>query len=211
MAAQIPALVQRMRGGSSRLVQLDAAKTLMQVMRGSSPEQKAAFVAAGGIEAAMQLLNSGVALQVRAAWLLGEACGENTDATDALVAAGGVAALLQLLQTLGAGGDPKALDAPLLALGSAAGHSAAARAAVIEAGGIPLLVGFLRSGELDTHTVGATAALLSYLAADNPAAVAASGAKDVLVRLLPHRPGAAHAPLQAVLQALVQLVGRSLA
>lgn len=111
----IPALVQRLRGGGSRVVQLQAANRLMDMFVRSAAElflpraaEQDAFAAAGGIEAALQVSQSGSsALRTVALELLKLACVENARCAEAVVAAGGIATLLRMLQPSSlAAGEP---------------------------------------------------------------------------------------------------------
>ena len=104
-AASIHSSVQQMRRSGSRTVQLQAANRVaghfaQTVVQGEpvAPVQ-AAFAAAGGIEVAVQLLQSATpALQRAAANLLGGACAKNEECAAAAVSDGGVSALLHLLR-----------------------------------------------------------------------------------------------------------------
>lgn len=99
--ASIPALVLCMRSSRSRADQLQAAKLLNMIFvesysdtrSGPGEAEQAAFAAAGGIEAAVQLMQSKTpAVRHTAFDLLAQVCMDNAQCTEAVVAAGGIAA-----------------------------------------------------------------------------------------------------------------------
>ncbi len=192
-AADIPALVRRMRGGGSRVGQLQAAKRLLNIFwlthlegvsaarhPGAAAAQQAACAAAGGIEAAVQLVQNGTpAMRNTALQLLGGVCADNAQCADALVAAGGIPVLLGMLQPGWLSSEAKSVEAAALALVYALQQSGAAGQAAAEAGGIDVLVQLLQvcqqQPQLGEHH---TAAVASGQAA------AEAGGIDVLVQLL---------------------------
>ncbi len=185
-SCEIPALVQRLRGSGGRVAQLQAVKEL-GVLLDSKAEQQAAFIGAGGIPAALQLVQSGSpALQLEAVQLLACAVRENPDACRALAAAGGLEALVQHLSRSIASGTAETLRKSLTTLGLAASHAPDIREAVVAAGAVPLCAQLLlrrNAGQVPAIA----ASLLGLLGAASPssnAMVAASGALQLIVRLV---------------------------
>ena len=174
-------------GGVSALLHLDAA-----------PQ---AFVAAGGIGAAVQLARSGSPdAQFVATRLLMHALIGDARATWALVAAGGVQQLVAQLSSE----DWLLQSSTLLALTHAKGRDCPQFwSAIEEAGAVPLAVGLLRRRTSSSRLPGEAAQLLGQLARSSPsmgAAVAASGAVQAAVQQLRNEQDS-----QAVLDGLATL------
>ncbi len=197
-AADVPALVRRMRSGS-RVGQLQAANQLYELFVLSAAEhlvpgaaEQHAFAAAGGIEAAVWQLRSGApAVRPAALKLLGGACFGNAQCADAVVSAGGIAAMLSSLQP----GSSAAADSPVVvqaarALGCALKASPTAAQAAADAGAIDVLTQLLTASLQQAPNFecweGLCIALaaLAQLGEQHAADIAARGAIQALVRLL---------------------------
>lgn len=182
-AADMQALVQRLRS-DSREARLRAAAELVDRLKGVDAAPRA-FVAAGGIGAAVHLARSGspdaqfVATRLLMYALIGDA-----GAAWALVAAGGVPQLVAQLRSE----DWLLQSSTLLALTHAKGRDCPQFWSDIEeAGAVPLAVRLLRRRSSSSRLPGEAAQLLGQLARSSPsmgAAVAASGAVQAAVQQL---------------------------
>lgn len=145
VAPDIPTLVLRLQIGS-RVAQLRAASALSWLIRAAGQlgaQAQAEFAAAGGIQAAVQLLRSNTsAIRHEATMLHGRACYKNEASVAVLVAAGGIRALVSALKGSGTNSDEQ-LWAPAAALTNAMEVSAAAVHAAVAACGAKQLSALL--------------------------------------------------------------------
>ncbi|KAI7842446.1 hypothetical protein COHA_004085 [Chlorella ohadii] len=186
-----------MRSGGNRRGQLQAANRLLDIFvqsfaadqRGPGAAEQAAFAAAGGIEAAVQLLQSGTpAMQEAAFYLLTGVCMDNAQCTGAVVAAGGIAAMLGLLRPASSAAvkqpDPDAARSFAVLLD----ESSIASQAAAEAGAIEVLVQLWQDDKQQDfdlwESVAVALAALARLSDEHAAAIAAHGATEPLVQLL---------------------------
>ncbi len=199
-AADIPALVRRLRSGGNRLGQLQAAKQLLDALMWTTTSgrripgapQQAAFAAAGGVEAAVQLMQTGApALQFAAVDLLTEACFENEQCAEAVLAAGGISLMLSMLRPGSlAAGEQLGTDHNRVAraLAYAVGAIRAAAQAAAEAGAIevlaPLLHDRLQQPSRLWSSVAVALIALAKLGEQHAAGIAALGAIEALVQRL---------------------------
>ena len=196
-APDIPTLVRQLRGGS-RITQLRAAAGLSWILarneqfNGVTAEMQREVAAAGGIQAAVELLHSNMpAVRQEAA---ARACFQNRACVAALVAAGGIPALVGLLQASGVDTDDQ-LRWPICVLSSAMDVSpAGVDAAVAACGGTVqlsallhgLLQGLLQRGA-PPNWWPAVVHMLTVLAKckeEYAATVASCGVIETLVRQL---------------------------
>lgn len=185
-AADIPAMVQRLCRGS-RVAQLQAAKDLGKLLQ-RQPQHKAAFTAAGGIAAALQLIQNGsVAVKEEATMLLAVALAEGAAACQALAAAGGGAVLARQLRDCAAGGEPQLRLVTVVAVEKATVPDCPnVRGGLLAAGAAPALASLLQRSA-GVEEAATTAIALQRLVQGGPgsgAAIAASGGVEALVRLL---------------------------
>ncbi len=203
-AADIFALVRRMRSSGRRLGQLQAAQQLHEIFAGSTTDsrrgpgaaEQAAFAAAGGIEAAVQLLQTGTpTLRQTALKLLAGVCINNASCGEAVAAAGGVAAILSLLQPASSAGDLQPAEA-CWALGCVIESGSAAAQAAAGAGAADVLVQLLRDDlqqpsvlcnsavPVLCNSAAASLVALAKLGEQQAAVITARGAISPLVQLL---------------------------
>ena len=222
-AASMPALVRRLRS-SSRVAQLQACRLINLLFVGAvahdSREELLAsaqsFAAAGGVEAAVQLLTSGThALKEAAASMLLCACWYDKQdegcCTPALVAAGGIPALLAMLQPGGGADRDGVIEQALQTLTRVIEASVAAVQAVLAADGGRVLAQLLwealeRPAGCSwwpgvAQAIVALQCPMGRQSDDSAAALAAHGAIEALVQLLP-RPGTGGTTRPAVLRAM---------
>ncbi|KAL4439886.1 hypothetical protein ABPG75_002887 [Micractinium tetrahymenae] len=201
-AAEVPALVRRLRGGSAAS-QVATLRALVEAIK-PGPEACKALVAAGGGRQAVKLLRSSSAkVQLRATWLLFMIGIVLADHKAAVAAAGAVPELLRLVQHATAGLPEvkdeiaaaagivapaavrlvdftadrcRQLDAVVPALSEMAAHSAALRDA------IPVLAELMLSSPTDEQLCGAAGTLnhLAMHSAQHAAEALAAGALPLL-------------------------------
>lgn len=185
-------MVRRLRRGS-RVAQLHTARQLVHSLDCQPPkqaEQQAAFLAAGGLPAGLQLLQqSGMpAVRVQVTWMLSLAVKYNTEACRALIAAGGAAVLTRQLQDSIASGNDYLVGRTCAALAMAATSKCPEVAnAIAAAGAVPLVVSRFQHCGISGKTPPCSAVMVGILAKGGPscsAAAAASGAVEALVQLL---------------------------
>ncbi|KAI7839568.1 hypothetical protein COHA_006694 [Chlorella ohadii] len=186
-AASILSLVRQLRS-SSRVAQLQAAKTLPRLTENGGDAAAEAVVAAGGVPALLSLLSTGSGTaQLAAASTLYNLVDASCTARAAICAADGVAALLQLLSS-SSPVLPKALQLAACALAGLIQEPGGPDPvpAILAADGIPVVTALL-SHSSETAQAGAAGAIAAMAARGSPFTLEQlrlAGAVQAVVRCL---------------------------